>query len=63
MSRRGVRVAYGVRLESVCSLTGTGGSNPPFSAILLQHRAMPKQALVNGLVIWNKFGTFSLHNS
>ena len=30
--RRGDRAAEGARLESVCILTGTGGSNPPLSA-------------------------------
>ena len=28
-------LADGARLESVCTLTGTGGSNPPLSAIFV----------------------------
>ena len=33
IKRRGGRVAEGARLESVCILTGTEGSNPSLSAI------------------------------
>jgi hypothetical protein len=33
--RRGVRVAEGVRLESVCRVYPTAGSNPALSVVLL----------------------------
>ena len=32
MTRRGDRVVEGARLEIVCALTGTAGSNPALSA-------------------------------
>ena len=35
LNRRGGRVVEGARLESVCTLTGTVGSNPTLSAINL----------------------------
>ncbi len=36
INRRGVRAVEGARLESVCTLTGTEGSNPSLSAIWTQ---------------------------
>ena len=36
----GDRVVYCARLESVCALIGTGGSNPPPSARLPKHRPL-----------------------
>jgi hypothetical protein len=42
----GDRAVYCARLESVCALTGTGGSNPPPSAISKMSIDLPREIRV-----------------